>query len=182
MGGGNLGDVPGGMRGGRIGGRDGSSNAFDLVLNQSSEVKTAFETLKTELQNDIPGGAKPTFTSIGTLMDDLDAIRNGTLTGTDATAKVQADEAAALSALGVTNDQITTIQTDETALISAVDALNDTSSSGSSSSTPSNSRFDDLTDVPLLPFLTQLRQNQRLDAPGTGSGISSSNSSNSTTT
>jgi hypothetical protein len=179
MGNGGPGGGPAGIPGGRLGGINGSSNSFDLTLNQNSEVKTAFDTLKTELRNDIPVGAKPTYASIGTLMDDLDAIRGGSLTGTDATSKVQADEAAALSALGVSDDQITAIQTDEAALVSAIEAVNSTTSSGDSNSTPTSTPLGDLADVPLLPFLTQLRQNQRMD--GSGSGSASGNTTSSST-
>ena len=170
------------MPGGQFGGINGSSNSFDLTVNQNSEVKTAFDTLKTELRNDIPVGAKPTYASIGTLMDDLDAIRGGSLTGAEATSKVRADEAAALSALGVSDDQITTIQSDEAALVSAIEAVNNTSSNGDSNSTAANTPLNDLTDVPLLPFLTQLRQNQRMDGSGSVSGNTNSSSTDSTTT
>jgi hypothetical protein len=60
----------------------------------SSAVQQAFQTLQTDLENDIPSGSKPTHASVGALQDDLDAIRAGTLTGSAAETKIQADQAA----------------------------------------------------------------------------------------
>lgn len=171
-GGGGPGFIMGGNSGGM--GRGGGSNPFNLNSGSTAAtaVQTAFDALKTELKNDVPSGAKPSYASIGTLMDDLDAIKNGTLTGSDATTKVQADEAAALTAIGVTADQITAIQADEAALVAAIKAANTLSSSsdGSTAVTSSASPHDPMeamTDVPLLPFLTQLRQNDPSGSPST---------------
>ena len=66
----------------------------------SSAVQTAMQTLQTDLQNDTPSGAQPTYASIGAVEDDLDAIQKGTLTGTAAVTQVQTDTAAVLRAWG----------------------------------------------------------------------------------
>jgi hypothetical protein len=102
----------------------------------TSAIQTAMQTLKTDLQNDTPSGAQPTYASIGAVQDDLDAIRKGTLTGTAAVTKVQTDTAGVLSSMGLTATQITQIQTDQQAVESAI-AANSSSSTSSTSSTPS---------------------------------------------
>ena len=99
----------------------------------TSAIQTATQTLKTDLQNDTPSGAQPTYASIGAVQDDLDAIRKGTLTGTAAVTKVQTDTAGVLSSMGLTATQITQIQTDQQAVESDIAA----NSSSSTSSTPS---------------------------------------------
>ncbi len=80
------------------------------------------QTLQTALNNDTPSGAQATHASIGQVEDDLDAIRNGTLTGTAAVTQVQTDTAAVLSSMGLTQTQITQIQTDQPAVETAIQA------------------------------------------------------------
>jgi len=99
----------------------------------STGVQQAFQTLQTDLKNDIPSGSKPTHASIGALQDDLDAMRAGTLTGSAAQTKIQADQAAILASMGLTQAQVTQIQSDEQALRSAIQ----TASSASTSTTTS---------------------------------------------
>ena len=99
----------------------------------STAVQTAFQTLQTDLKNDVPAGAQPTHASVGALEDTLDAIRKGTLSGTAAQTQIQSDQAAILSSMGLTQAQITQIQTDQTALQTAI---------SSASSTSDDVRFD----------------------------------------
>jgi hypothetical protein len=105
----------------------------------SSSVQTAMQTLQTDLKNDVPSGARPTHASVGQLQDDLDAIQKGTLSGTAAQTKIQADQAAILSSMGLTQAQITQIQSDQQALESAIQSASTSSSSSTSSSTTSTS-------------------------------------------
>lgn len=164
-------------------GRAGNDSPFRPYMGwdnlQSTENGTA-------LKNDVPSGAKPSYASIGTLMDDLDAIKNGTLTGTEATTKVQADEAAALAAIGVTADQIAAIQADEAALVEAIKAANTSSSSDGSTAATSSAKPHDpmeaMTDVPLLPFLTQLRQNDSNGPLGASTSPTSTTTSDTSST
>ena len=86
----------------------------------STAVQTAFQTLQTDLNNDIPSRSQPTHASVGALEDTLDAIRKGTLSGTAAQTQIQSDQAAILSSMGLTQAQITQIQTDQTALQTAI--------------------------------------------------------------
>ena len=64
------------------------------------------QTLQTDLQNDTPSSATPSHAAIGTVQDDLDAIRKGTLTGTAAVTQVQTDAAAVLTSMGLTSAQV----------------------------------------------------------------------------
>ncbi len=105
----------------------------------STAVQTAFQTLQTDLKNDIPSGAQPTHASVGALQDDLDAIRKGTLSGTAAQTKIQSDQAAILSSMGLTQAQITQIQTDQTALQTAISSASSTSTTTSGSTATSTS-------------------------------------------
>jgi antitoxin component of RelBE/YafQ-DinJ toxin-antitoxin module len=99
----------------------------------SSAVQTAMQTLQTDLKNDIPSGARPTHASVGQLEDDLEAIHKGTLTGTAAQTKIQTDQAAILSSMGLTQAQISQIQTDQQALETAIQSASSSSSSSTSS-------------------------------------------------
>ena len=58
----------------------------------------------------------------GRSQDDLDAIRKGTLSGTAASTKIQADQAAILTSMGLTQAQVTQIQSDQQALQTAITA------------------------------------------------------------
>ena len=114
-------------------GGSGSTTPPSPSVMSSSAVQTAFQTLQTDLKNDIPSGAQPTHASVGALEDTLDAIRKGTLTGTAAQTQIQSDQAAILTSMGLTQAQITQIQTDQTALQTAI----------SSASTDDDVRHDD---------------------------------------
>jgi len=103
----------------------------------SSAVQTAFSTLQTDLKNDTPSGGQPTHESIGVVHDDLDAIRNGTLTGSAAVTQVQADTAAVLTSMGLTSAQITQIQSDQAAVAAAIQASANTATTTTSSTTAS---------------------------------------------
>ena len=72
------------------------------------------------------------------LQDDLDAIRQGTLTGTAATTKIQADQAAILTSMGLTAAQVSQIQSDQQAFQTAITSAG-TSTSTSTSGTVSTS-------------------------------------------
>jgi len=141
FGGGSLG-LGGGMRNPTLlltapllDGGSGSTTPPSPSVFSSSGVQQAFQTLQTDLKNDIPSGSKPTHASIGALQDDLDAIRAGTLSGSAAQTKIQADQAAILASTGLTQAQITQIQSDQQALQTAIQ----TASSASTSTTTSGS-------------------------------------------
>jgi hypothetical protein len=112
-----------------------SSTATSPSVMSNSDVQSAFQTLQTDLKNDVSSGAKPSHVSIGALQDDLSAVRKGTMSGTAAQTKIQADQAAILASMGLTTAQISQIQTDQQALQTAIQ----TASSASTSSTTSDS-------------------------------------------
>ncbi len=125
FGGGSLG-LGGGMRNSALlltspllDGANGSMTPPSPSVLSSSSVQQALQTLQTDLKSDIPSGAKPTHASVGALEDDLDAIRAGTLSGTAAQTKVQTDEAAILTSMGLTSAQVTQIQADQQAVLSS---------------------------------------------------------------
>jgi trimeric autotransporter adhesin len=142
----------------------------------SSAVQQAFQTLQTDLKSDLPNGSKPTHASVGALQDDLDAIRQGTLSGTAAQTKIQADQAAILSSAGLTQAQITQIQSDQQALQTTITtASTSASTSAASSGTASTSTT---TTTPMAPssavqtaFQT-LQTDLKTDTPSSGSTIS----------
>ncbi|MFI5461196.1 MAG: hypothetical protein ACHRXM_37800, partial [Isosphaerales bacterium] len=113
----------------------------------STAVQQAFQTLQTDLKNDIPSGSKPTHASIGALQDDLAAIRGGTLSGSAAQTKIQADQTAILTSMGLTQAQITQIQSDQQVLQTAIQ----TASSASTSTTTSSSTSTTASSSPLAP-------------------------------
>jgi hypothetical protein len=112
-----------------------SSTPPSPSVMSSSAAQSAFQTLQTDLKNDVPSGATPTHESVGALEDDLEAIHKGTLSGTAATTKIEADQAAILTSMGLTTTQIAQIQTDQQALQTAIQ----TASTSSTSSTTSGS-------------------------------------------
>src|SRR5262249_5266265 len=73
---------------------------------------------------------------LGQLQDDLDAIRKGTLTGTQAESTIQTDAAAVFASMGLSSDQISAIQADQQALQS------DSGGSTATGSTSSTNRSD----------------------------------------
>jgi hypothetical protein len=103
----------------------------------TSSVQTALQTLQTDLKNDVPSDARPTHASVGQLEDDLTAIHKGTLSGTAAQTAIQADQAAILTSMGLTQAQVTEIQNDQQALQTAIQSAS--TSSGSSTSSTSSS-------------------------------------------
>ncbi len=105
----------------------------------SSAVQQALQTLQTDLKSDMPSGAKPTHASVGALEDDLEAVRQGTLSGTAAQTKVQADQAAILSSMGLTQTQITQIQSDQQALETAITTASTSTGTGTSTSVSTSS-------------------------------------------
>jgi len=106
----------------------------------SSSVQQAMQTLQTDLKNDTPSGAQPTYASLGALQNDLDAVRKGTLSGSAAQTKIASDQAAVLSSMGLTQAQITQIQTDAQAVVTAIQSsASSSTSSTSTSSTTSTS-------------------------------------------
>jgi hypothetical protein len=76
--------------------------------------------LQTDLNNDTTSNVAPSHAAIGTVQDDLDAIRKGTLTGTAAESQVQADTATVLTSMGLTSTQVSQVQADQQALASAM--------------------------------------------------------------
>ena len=107
-----------------------------------SAVQSAFRTLQSDLKSALPSNPQPSNASIGQVMDDLDSIRTGTLTGSEAVTTIQTDTAAVLSSLGLTADQVTMIQSDQSALGAAIqDSMSqapDSTSSSSSSPSPTS--------------------------------------------
>jgi len=101
----------------------------------SSAVQQATQTLQTDLKNDTPNGAQPTFASIGALQDDLQSVRKGTLSGSAAQSKIATDDAAILTSMGLSQSQITQIQTDAQAVVTAIQSSSSSSTSTSSGTT-----------------------------------------------
>jgi hypothetical protein len=101
----------------------------------SSSVQAAFQTLQTDLKNDVPSESRPTHASVGQLQDDLSAIRKGTLSGTAAQTQIQSDEAAILSSMGLSSNQVAQIQSDLAAVQSAIQSASSPSSSSATAST-----------------------------------------------
>ena len=113
-------------------GGSGQSAPLSPSVFSDSTVQQAFQTLQTDVKNDLPSATRPTHASVGALQDDLSAIRKGTLSGTAASTKIQTDQAAILQSMGLTQDQITQIQSDQQALQAAI-----TTASAAGSSTTS---------------------------------------------
>ena len=85
-------------------------------------MQSAFQALNTELGNDTTSDSAPSQAALGTVQDDLDAIRKGTLSGTAAVSQVKTDAAAVLTSLGLTSAQVSQVQADQEALASAIAA------------------------------------------------------------
>jgi antitoxin component of RelBE/YafQ-DinJ toxin-antitoxin module len=115
-------------------GGSGQTTPPSPAVFSDSSVQTALQTLQTDLKTDVPSGAKPTHASVGALQDDLTAIRKGTLSGSAATAKIQADQAAILASMGLTQAQVTQIQSDQQALQTAISTASASTSSTTSTS------------------------------------------------
>jgi hypothetical protein len=104
-----------------------------------SAVQSAFQTLESDLQKSIPSGAQPKYAAVGQVLDDLVAIRKGTLSGSQAQTAIQTDTAAVWTSMGLTSAQITTIQNDQQALQSALQtAFNQSGTTSSQSGTTSS--------------------------------------------
>jgi len=114
-----------------------SATTGSTSSSSSSTIQSAFQTLQSDLKSDIPTGAHPTRAAVGAVLDDLEAIRKGTLSGSAAVTKVQTDAAAVLSSMGLTQTQISQIQSDQRAAQSAGQANSGASTSTSSSTTSS---------------------------------------------
>jgi antitoxin component of RelBE/YafQ-DinJ toxin-antitoxin module len=149
----------------------GQSDFPSYSAMSSSTVQQALKTLQTDLQNDNSSGTRPTHESVGALQDDLDAIRQGTLSGTAAQSKIQSDQAAILSSMGLTSSQITQIQSDQQAVLTAIQSNSgssstSTSSAGtatSSSTTSSSSTSSGSTTI--KPALQTLQSDLKTDTP-----------------
>jgi hypothetical protein len=105
----------------------------------SSAVQSAFQTLETDLKTDNSSGALPTGAAVGQLQTDLNSIRNGNLTGSQAQTTIQSDATAVLTSMGLSQSQISQIQTDQAAVESAIQAAKSSNSTSSSSSSTSSS-------------------------------------------
>jgi hypothetical protein len=114
-----------------------SSTSASSGGGTASAVQSAIQTLQTDLQNDTPSGAQPTYASIGAVEDDVNAIQKGTLTGTAAVTQVQTDTAAVLSSMGLTATQITQIQADQQAVQAAMEAISPSSTTTTTTTTAS---------------------------------------------
>ncbi len=112
----------------------GSTTLPSRSVLSSTAVQSAFQTLQTDLADDVTVGSKPTHATVGQLEDDLQSIRKGTLTGSAATSAIQADEAAILTSMGLSSSQVSQIQSDLQAVQSAIQSA---SSSGTGSTTSS---------------------------------------------
>ena len=120
-------------------GGSGSTTPPSPSVFSNSAVQQALKTLQSDLSTDVPSGARPTHESVGALEDDLDAIRKGTLSGTAAQTKIQSDQAAILSSMGLTQAQVTQIQSDQSALQTAIQTATTAASSSTTSTTASSS-------------------------------------------
>jgi hypothetical protein len=156
-------------------GPTGSTTPPSRAALASAAVQTAFQTLQTDLNNDIPNGAKPTHESVSTLQDDLDAIRKGTLSGSTAQTKIESDQAAILGSMGLTQAQITQIQSDQKALQTAIQAAPNGSTSattsgsasgGASSSTKTTSASSSPAYSAIQSAYSTLRTDLQNDTPG----------------
>ncbi len=107
------------------------------TASSTSTVQSAYQTLQSDLKADTPTGARPTHASVGAVLDDLAAIRKGTLSGSAAVSQVQTDAAAVLSSMGLTQTQVSQIQSDQQAVQSASQASSSASTSTSGSATSS---------------------------------------------
>jgi hypothetical protein len=108
-------------------------------LFSSSSVQQAIQTLQTDLNNAVPANTQPTHASVGQLQDDLGAIRQGKLSGSAAQTKIQADQAATLTSMGLTQAQISQIQSDQQAVLTAIQASTTTAATASGSTTTTTS-------------------------------------------
>ena len=125
-------------------GASGSTTPPSPAAFSSSAVQQAFQTLQTDLKTDVPSGSKPTHASVGALQDDLDAIRAGTLSGSAAQTKIQADQAAILTSMGLTSgpdhpDPIRSAGASDSHSRRASTASTSTTTSGSTSTTSTTS-------------------------------------------
>jgi hypothetical protein len=133
----------------------------------ASAVQSTFQTLQTDLKNDVPIGAQPTYASIGQVEDDLGAISKGTLSGAHAVTTVQTDTAAVWTSMGLTSSQISQIQADQAAVETAIQANSNsstTTTSSSGSSTPSP------TSIAGVEATMQSVQQYLVGLPGVGPG------------
>ncbi len=121
---------------------NGSTSPPSRSVLSSSSVQSAFQTLQTDLKNDVSVGAQPSHASVGQLQDDLTSIRKGTLTGASATTAIQNDESAILTSMGLTSSQVSQIQTDlqavQTAISSPATTSAPTTSTASATTTTSS--------------------------------------------
>ena len=116
------------------------------------------------------------------LQDDLEAIHKGTLSGTAATTKIQADQPPILTSMGLTSAQITQIQSDQTALQTAIQTASSSSTSSSTSTSTSTStttytflvlvgrpdRYQYASNRPQDRYSERRSSHARLDRRGTG--------------
>jgi hypothetical protein len=142
-----------------------TSPANPTTPTSSSAVQSAFQALQTDLKNDLSSNAQPTNVSIGQVMDDMDAVQKGTLSGSSAVTTIQTDTAAVWSSMGLTQNQITQIQSDQTALASAIQASSGSSSSSTSSGASSSASPTSITAVEAT---MQSVQPYLIDVPGVG--------------
>ena len=97
---------PGGGGGGKMAMRHGQPAGTATPPTLAAAVTTAQSTLKTDLHAALPAGFQtPSKDTLDALQTDLKAQRAGTLTGTDATTKLQADKDAILASTGLTASQ-----------------------------------------------------------------------------
>lgn len=150
-------------------GGTGESAPPSPAVFSNSAVQTALQTLQTDLTADVPSGARPTHASVGALQDDLGAIRQGTLTGTAASTKIQTDQAAILTSMGLTQAQVTQIQSDQRALQTAITAAGgsaSTSAAGTASTTTTSGSTSDPSTAVQTAMQT-LQTDLQTDTPST---------------
>jgi antitoxin component of RelBE/YafQ-DinJ toxin-antitoxin module len=134
----------------------------------NAAVRSAFQTLQSDLNSDLSSNAQPTHASVGQVQDDLDAIQKGTLTGTQAVTQVQTDTAAVLTSMGLTASQVTQIQSDQAALETAIQA---NVSQANSSTTTSTSSSASPTSIAAVEATMQSVQQYLIGLPGLGGPI-----------
>ena len=131
-------------------------------------MQSAFQTLQSDLKSDLSSATQPTHASVGQVQDDLDAIQNGTLTGSQAVTQVQTDTAAVLTSMGLSQSQVTQIQSDQAAVATAIQA-NTSQSNGSTSTSVSSSASP--TSIAAVNATMQSVQQYLIGLPGLGGPI-----------
>ncbi len=97
-------------------GGTGSTAPPSASVFSSSAVGQAFQTLQTDLQTDVPSGARPTHASVGALEDDLVRFAKARSAEPRRRRRSRLTRRAILTSMGLTQAQVTQIQSDQQAI------------------------------------------------------------------